>query len=69
MSKKKDEKWYRRKIDDMKKEKRETLGSLKGKPFIKGDYVKKIKETYKRTKRSYKRAEKQNWKNNLNTDD
>lgn len=62
MSTKKDKIWYQRKIEEMKKEKRETLGSLKGKPHIDTKSIKKIKEAYKKTKRSYKRAEKQTWK-------
>lgn len=68
--KNKDKDWYDAKMKDLKKRKRETCGSVSDAEYGSISYdgkadnkkIKKLKEEFKQEKRSYKRAEKQNWK-------
>ena len=69
---KKDKDWYNVKMKDLKKRKRATCGSISDSEYdtysfsdgnqINNKTIKKLKEEFKKEKRSYKRAEKQNWK-------
>lgn len=55
----KDDEWYQDKIQDIKKRKRKLRHIQDSK------VVKKLKKDIKREQRSYKRAEKQNWKKKI----
>lgn len=55
----KDDEWYHDKIQDIKKRKRKLRHIQDSK------VVKKLKKDIKREQRSYKRAEKQNWKKKI----
>ena len=55
----KDDEWYHDKIQDIKKRKRKLRYIQDSK------VVKKLKKDIKREQRSYKRAEKQNWKKKI----
>lgn len=55
----KDDEWYQDKIQDIKKRKRKLRHIQDSK------VVKKLKKDIKREQRSYKRAERQNWKKKI----
>lgn len=66
MSKEKDTEWYDKKMKDLKNRKRASCGSIpEGEydpSYINNKRIKKMKEEFKKEKRSFKRAEKRNWK-------
>jgi hypothetical protein len=68
---KKDDIWYDSKMKDLKRRKRAVCGSISDDEYntystedglVNNKTIKKLKEEFRKEKRSYKRAEKQNWK-------
>ena len=65
MGKEKDIEWYEKKMKDLKNRKRSSCASIPEGEYDSAYYVnnkkiKKMKEVYKKEKRSFKRAEKKN---------